>query len=112
MTARKNFSHDVAKRSLAEIAEYLAREATLEIALRFLDRAEETFEFLLETPGIGHRPDFRALALGDVRAWAVRDFPNFLVYYVETIDGIVVLDVIHAARDQEERLRERFSAPH
>lgn len=89
--------------------DYLARESNLNIALRFLDRAEVTFEFLLETPRTGHRADLQVLALRDVRSWAVRDFPNFLIYYHEDVDGIVILDVLHGARDQESRLGERFN---
>lgn len=100
--------HKVAKRSLDRIAEYLATETSVKVALRFLERAEETFALILRSPGIGHPQEFRSLQLGDVRAWHVRGFRKWLVYYREAEDGVEVLDVLHGAQDQEQRLRERF----
>lgn len=100
--------HEVAKRSLDKISDYLAREASLRVALRFLERAEETFERLLQSPGLGHLQEFRSLSLGDVLAWRVRGFRKWLVYYRELDDGIEVLDVMHGAQDQEARLAEKF----
>lgn len=106
--ARRVLKHEQAKRSLEAVAEYLAREASVDVALRFLARAEETFAFLLGSPGVGHAPEFRSLELASVLAWHISEFENWLVYYREIDDGIVVLDVIHGARDLEARLSERF----
>lgn len=102
--------HEVVKRSLDEIADYLAREASLRVALRFLEHAEETFDRLLQSPGLGHLQEFRSLSLGDVLAWHVHGFRKWLVYYRQIEDGIEVLDVMHGAQDQESRLHEKFEA--
>lgn len=100
--------HEVAKHSLDNIAEHLATEASFKVALRFLERAEEAFALILRSPGIGHPQQFRSLNLSDIRAWHVRGFRRWLVYYREVGDGVEVLDVMHGAQDQEPRLREKL----
>lgn len=100
--------HEAVKRSLESIADYLVLEASLKVALRFLERAEEAFALILRSPGIGHPQEFRSLKLGGVRAWHVRGFRKWLVYDREVEDGIEVLDVMHGAQDQEARLGEKL----
>lgn len=108
MAARCVRKHEVAKRSLDRIAEYLACRASLGVGLRFLDHAEETFARILRSPRIGRLQAFRSPKLAGVRAWHVRGFRNWLIYYREVEDGVEVLDILHGARDQQARMAEDF----
>lgn len=111
MNARRRIDKtEVAKKSLAEISSFLADEAGLEVALRVLASAEQTFNTILATPGIGRLQDFRSLQLGNVRAWHVDEFENWLVYYREINAGVEVLDVMHGARDREARLGDKLNS--
>ncbi|MBI5849853.1 MAG: type II toxin-antitoxin system RelE/ParE family toxin [Planctomycetes bacterium] len=114
MARRVLRKHEVVKNSLDSIAEYLATEASLRVALHFLERAEEAFALILRSPRIGHLQVFRSLELEGVRAWHVRGFAKWLVYYREVEDGVEVLDVMHGAQDRDARFQENFEdeGPH
>jgi toxin ParE1/3/4 len=99
--------HEIARQSLEKIADYLADAASLKVAIRFLERAEEAFAFILNSPGAGHQQEFRSPRLGPVRAWPIRGFRKWRVYYREVVDGVEVLDVMHGAQNQEARLEEK-----
>ncbi|MBK9215863.1 MAG: type II toxin-antitoxin system RelE/ParE family toxin [Chloracidobacterium sp.] len=80
---------------LIETAEYLA-EDDIETADRFFDAFEATLNDLCRTPKMGAVRRFREM---DVRMWFVRDFSKILIFYTERADEIVILRVIHSARD-------------
>jgi toxin ParE1/3/4 len=70
-----------------------------DMALRFYDQAEHTFHRIAEHPGLGHRrtdldPPYDAL-----RAISVDGFPVYLVFYREEPDAVVIIRVMHGARD-------------
>ncbi len=81
---------------LIETAEYLA-EDDLEVADRFFDAFETTLEDLRNTPKIGRVRNYRNEV--DIRMWFVRGFEKSLVFYTENSEEIVILRVIHSARD-------------
>lgn len=66
---------------------------------RFVDAAFAGFERVREMPGIGSPKSFRRPTLVGVRSWAVPGFPNHLIYYQTKDDAIVVLAVLHGARN-------------
>ena len=81
-----------AQADLKEIWEYVARESVFQ-ADRLLGRFEEKFHHLASHHGYGRpRPE---LATG------CRSHPygNFCFYFRQTEDGILLLRVLHAARD-------------
>lgn len=91
-----------ATRDLSDIAVYLAEESgTDELAFRFLDAAETSFENLAAMPEMGVARSYSDSALADVRMWRVAGFPNHLIFYRPVEGGIEVIRVLHAKRDIE-----------
>ena len=70
-------------------------------AVRFLRAAEASYEKLAVMPELGQRQEFSREGLADLRAWQVRGFENFIIYYRIIENGIEIVRVLHAARDQE-----------
>jgi toxin ParE1/3/4 len=81
---------------LTETALFLAQQGSLDVALRFYERVQRTFETLAETPRIGRRWKLRGR---DVRSRPVVGFENWLVFYRSVPEGIEILRVLHGARD-------------
>ncbi|MCC7308215.1 MAG: type II toxin-antitoxin system RelE/ParE family toxin [Acidobacteria bacterium] len=81
---------------LIETADYLARD-DVEVADKFFDAFERTLQDIRKTPKIGSIRRFRNET--DVRMWFVHGFEKGLIFYTENADEIVILRVIHAARD-------------
>ena len=69
-----------ARVDLIEQAEFIAGDS-LDAAYRFLDAAEETFQFLATNPHAGERCRFNHPDAADVRVWRVKGFENSLVFY-------------------------------
>jgi toxin ParE1/3/4 len=74
VAARRVIKREVARQDLDAIAEYLTGEASLEVGLRFLERAEEAFRKLSEMPVMGSPRDFGNERLKGMRTWLVQDF--------------------------------------
>lgn len=67
------------------------------LADRFLSAAATAVDRLVRMPRIGApRPRF-----GSIRLWRIPEFPNYLVVYGVTNQGIDVLRVLHARRNLE-----------
>lgn len=81
---------------LVETADYLA-EDDVEVADRFFDAFEATLDDIRKTPKIGSIRKYKNQV--DIRMWFVRGFEKSLIFYTESADEIVILRVIHAARD-------------
>ena len=81
---------------LVEIAEYIAQD-DIEVADRFFDAFEETIERLRHSPKIGSPRKHQNNV--DVRMSFIRGFENCLIFYTENADEIVILRIIHSARD-------------
>jgi toxin ParE1/3/4 len=80
-------------------ADYLAREASLETALRFYDAACSTFEKMTRMPALGERRDSADPRLAGLRVWRVEGFEKHLIFYRPTDDGVDIIRVLHGARD-------------
>jgi toxin ParE1/3/4 len=62
-----------------EEAEYLAREAGEDVALRWRDAVKEAIRLICQQPYIGRtRPD---LPFPNVRSLILRDFDKYIVFY-------------------------------
>jgi plasmid stabilization system protein ParE len=59
---------------IEDYADYLARNASLDVALRFLAAADETFSLLATQPNIGWHVRLRTPALGTLRMFRVAGF--------------------------------------
>ena len=88
-----------ARRDLVGHFVYLAENASLDTANRYLANAKASFIDLAEQPLIGapllpHMPE-----LAGLRKWRVREFDNFLIFYLPRQDGVSIVRVLHAAQD-------------
>ena len=74
-------------------------------ALRFLDAIELTCDAVSRMPGIGS-PRYAEIPLvHGVRILAIKDFENYLLFYLEHEDCVDVIRVLHGARDLPEALQ-------
>jgi toxin ParE1/3/4 len=97
----QHYVSPTADRDLDEQAAYLAREASLDTALRFYDAVAATFENIARTPGIGERWESANPRLSGVRVRRVEGFENHLIFYRAAGSGIEIVRVLHGARDLE-----------
>lgn len=80
-------------------ADYLAREANLDVALRFLHALENAYSQLREHPLLGTEVKaFRVRLLG-LRFWLVPGFERYMIFYLHTPGLVEVVRVLHGARD-------------
>ena len=90
-----------AKEDLWEIWGYLAEHASLDIADRVVSELHAAMEKLVEMPGSGHlRMDLAGEAL---RFWSVH---SYLVVYQPESTPLVVVRLLHGARDVKTLLEE------
>jgi len=95
----KVYQSAAARRDLVEHFVYLAENAGLDIAERFLTNAATSFNELAGQPMIGAPLTLRHPELADMRKWRVKDFDNILVFYLPLPDGVSIMRVLHATRD-------------
>jgi toxin ParE1/3/4 len=88
-----------ARHDLIEHFIYLAENASVEIADRFLANAETSFNDLADQPAIGAPLALRHPDLAGMRKWRVKDFNNFLIFYLPRSDGVSIVRVLHSAQD-------------
>lgn len=85
-----------AENELTAILDFIADRDGPRRALHVYEQFEQAFEMLGQTPGAGAIR--RDLTGDDVRWWSVY---KFMVLYEPTATGVMVLRVIHGARDLE-----------
>lgn len=90
---------------LLDIHDYLNQRSP-DAAERFLRNAESTLGGLADAPGLGSPKNFGGRLKG-VRSRAIEGFSNHLIYYKPTRNSIVVLGVLHGARNLPRVLRQR-----
>lgn len=88
-----------AKRDLVEHVVYLAENAGLDVADRFLSCAESSFNDLARQPMMGAPLTLKRPELANIRKWRVKDSDNHLVFYEPRPDGVSIVRVLHAASD-------------
>lgn len=75
--------------------EYLAREASEEIATRWEKSVYRTIELLQKNPRLGRvRRDLRP---ADLRTFGVKGFPRHLIFHLVRDNELVLLRVKHSA---------------
>jgi toxin ParE1/3/4 len=98
-----------ARQDEREAVAYYAREAGLDVALRFADALRDTYRSVGEQPGIGSPLYGNLLGTEGLRTRKLARFP-YLVFYVEQEDHIDVWRVLHAQRDIPASLGTRTAA--
>jgi hypothetical protein len=58
-------------------------------------------------PNKGSPKNLRAIALRKVRSWAVRGFPNHLIFYDVRTDHVFVYAIVHGSKRYARLLKER-----
>lgn len=84
--------------AIVERASYIGVDSPAS-AERFLLATEATFQQLDEMSGMGHRYRTKNRRLRDLRVWAVKGFPNHLIFYRPAADGIEIVHLLHGARN-------------
>ncbi|WP_174299233.1 type II toxin-antitoxin system RelE/ParE family toxin [Caulobacter sp. S45] len=98
MTARPIVRRARARIDIQTAAEYYLDEAGEAVAMAFLDAVEAAFGAIAAHPGAGSPRYAHALSLPGLRSHALATYP-YLVFYVERVEQIDVLRVLHAKRD-------------
>jgi toxin ParE1/3/4 len=88
----------LALNDLEEQSEYI-RQRNPRAALRFLNAAEALFRQLASMPGMGERYESKNPLFEELRCFPIPKFPSHIVYYKSYPDGIIVIRVLHGARD-------------
>lgn len=89
---------------LIEHALFIAREHP-QAAHRFVDAAEGAIRKLADMPNMGAIRESSDPALAGLRQWPIKGFRNFLIIYTPLRDGIVVVRIIHGARDVDRAIK-------
>jgi len=93
------FKRAAARRDLVEHYVYLAENTDGPIADRFLACAEASFADLSEHPEMGAALTLRRPELAELRKWRIREFENFLIFYVPRTNGVSIVRVLYATQD-------------
>jgi len=70
---------------------------------------EESVEQLVKMPNLGTPREVRNPALKGLRVWPVKDFEEFLIFYVVQGDRLRVIRVLHGKRDIDRILKKEPS---
>lgn len=87
-----------AEADISEIAFFIADDS-LEAAMRFIDQARDAIEFLSKFPDAGSDHLFSSESLKGTKSWPIRGFDKWLVFYQMRSDELLVIRVLHGARD-------------
>jgi toxin ParE1/3/4 len=79
--------------------EYLAVEAGLATARRFMKALRRTCGSLQENPELGSARTFGNRRLAGLRVWPVKGFRRHLIFYIPSAKAIEIVRVLHGARD-------------
>ena len=94
-----------ADRDLDDYADYLAEQASLDVALRFFDAAYSTFALIATQPNMGWRSRIKYPGLEALRVFRVAGFEHMLILYRTLPEGVDILRVIHGSRNLRALLR-------
>jgi len=86
-------------RDITEHLAYLEDQEGLELAERMLGALQFSFAELANMPKIGSPCSFKAPSLRSLRRWPVKDFENWLIFYLTTRRGVEIIRVLHGSRD-------------
>lgn len=98
MTARI-LRREAAKRDLDHHAAFI-QQSSPESAIRFLDAARDAIQLLAHMPELGSLCEFRNRKASGMRAWTIKGFANYVIFYRSTASGLEIVRVLHAAQDR------------
>jgi len=89
-----------ARRDMDRLADFIG-DRNRTAGRRFLEAARETIHKIASTPELGTAYESANPLMAGVRVWPVQGFDKVLVFYQVRSAGIVVVRVLHGARDIE-----------
>ena len=84
---------------------YLVEQDAADAAFRFVESVEASVEQLVRMPNMGAPREIRNPALKGLRLWPVKDFDEFLIFYVVAGDTVRVIRILHGKRDIDRILK-------
>ncbi len=93
----------IVNQDISSAMDYLASD-NVDVALRFYESCQRTFEHLCRTPTLGGPGEFANPRLKGINRWKVNGFENYQIYYMIHPQAVEILRVIHAARDLDQQL--------
>jgi len=92
---------DLAIADILEQADWYERQAGPALPQRWERGVTRTLLRIIQRPRAGSPCRFKASELGGIRRVAVSGFPKHLIFYQFQRDEVVVLRIVHGARDLE-----------
>jgi toxin ParE1/3/4 len=93
------FRQQAALDDLVDHFVFLAENADIDTAERFLANAEAAFDGLARQPMIGSPLTLKHPDLAGMRKWRIKGFDNHLIFYTPAPGGVSIVRVLHASRD-------------
>jgi toxin ParE1/3/4 len=91
---------------ISKIAEQDTEEITLYLALdnppaetKFREALEATYTLLSTMPDMGSTRDYHNPRFSNLRMFPIKKFENYLIFYQSTEEELLVVRVLHGARD-------------
>jgi toxin ParE1/3/4 len=101
VSATKLVLSDAAALDIAEQADWYHERSGSKLARRWERAVASSLIFLAKSPRLGARCRFKAIELQEVRRISISGFPKHLIFYRVTSAELLVLRVLHGARDLE-----------
>jgi toxin ParE1/3/4 len=79
---------------------YIGRDSRIS-AERLMQAAERAFEELSRMPFLGRPREVKEPRLHGLRSIGIRGFRKYLIFYIPMSDHLVIVRVLHGARDIE-----------
>ncbi|MEM9538439.1 MAG: type II toxin-antitoxin system RelE/ParE family toxin [Cyanobacteria bacterium P01_E01_bin.42] len=98
--SKKIFIRPQASQDIDEHFEYIARY-NFDTALKFFDATRQTCARLAIMPGIGSVYPLQNPSLVDLRKWPIKDFENYLIFYLFNDEILDIIRILHGARNIE-----------
>jgi plasmid stabilization system protein ParE len=92
------------QRDFARILNYLIDQDAVDVAQRFVAALDETLAFIADFPDLGHSWESRDARSQGIRYKPVIRFPNYLVFYRQTPNGILIKRLFHGSQDIQRAL--------
>ena len=83
----------------------IEKDATL-AAERFLEAVQSAIDMLCRMPAAGAPKLLENPMLAGLRSWPVHGFPAIRIYYIQAVDGLRIVRVLHGKRDINPLLEE------
>jgi toxin ParE1/3/4 len=88
----------LASQDFDETYRYIAQDNP-DAALRFFDAARETFAAIATTPSLGSLYQSQNQSLVGLRKRGIKGFKNYVIFYLQKDDVLVIIRILHGARD-------------